>query len=525
MPMTSWIRLRPYSSAPRAGERGVVLILTLFIILITYALVTQMTLGTAVASQTTINNSRRMQMKSATVAAADQFMEHLTSDPSAGGDAQGMAADAAGLAGASEAMGGFGSEDGGAEGEVTEGEAPAEEADSLMDAWAKPMRIQIGEIQITAWAEDENAKFNLLSLISEDEDYRDIARRRFESILDRLRDEHDEDLSSADASIIADQLLEWLEGQTRDENYPYPLRKSTPEEQTHASIYCPEELLLLADVNEDLYFDQKLDDELFALGLESVFTVWTSLAFQPPDSDGQSAGASEEEATPQGAAEAAMEDSLASEEPIADAVEQAIPAEGGFSGAAEGDDGIGALVNINTAPRPVVEGILSEIGIPWTIITDILENRNEVDEEALLSMEDEAADQDFAEMELAQSRYGDLEQVPLRYLNTLEDLEEVGSWASLDEEQKQDVYDAFGVKSDVFSVFIYARMPPGDWQPEYRYDEPPGPVLRLRGVYYRRSTADGVKMIPLQAWHEVPFTRWRIPDFQDDLEPFVAPEF
>jgi hypothetical protein len=500
------------------------LILTLFIILITYALVTQMTLGTVVAGQTTINTARRMQMKSAAISATEQFMEHLTSDPSAGGEAQGMggAADMAG------AVGGFGdavADEGDREGEETEEQGSGDEADSLMDAWAQPMRIQVGEIQITAWAEDENAKFNLLSLVSDDEEYRDLSRRRFESILDRLRDEHDEDLNSADASIIADQLVEWLEGRTRDERYPYPLRKSSPEDQSFALMYCPEELLLLEDVNELLFFDQKLDDELFALGMEAAFTVWTSLAFDPPDSSGDETGALGEPETNTEAAESAMADALSSEEPTSEVEEPALLAEGGFKGAAEGEDGIGALLNLNTAPRPVVEGILSEIGIPWTIINDIIEYRNEVDEEALLAMEDELVDMDFAEMELQQSRYGDQEQVPVQFFSSLEDLEEVGSWASLDEELKQNVYEVFGIKSDVFSVFIYARIPPGDWHPEYRYDEPPGPVLRLRGVFYRRSTADGVKMIPLQSWHEVPFTRWRIPDFQDRLEPFVEPEF
>ena len=39
------------------------------------------------------------------------------------------------------------------------------------------------------------------------------------------------------------------------------------------------------------------------------------------------------------------------------------------------------------------------------------------------------------------------------------------------------------------------------------------------------NTGEGPKIVYLRRWHEVPFRRWRIPDFQRELPPFRAPQY
>ena len=77
-------------NSARSSERGVVLILTLFVLLITFALVTELTVSTSVAFQTTENRANHIRMEMAAYAAADQFMEALIGDASGAGGASGL---------------------------------------------------------------------------------------------------------------------------------------------------------------------------------------------------------------------------------------------------------------------------------------------------------------------------------------------------------------------------------------------------------------------------------------------------
>ena len=63
------------------------------------------------------------------------------------------------------------------------------------------------------------------------------------------------------------------------------------------------------------------------------------------------------------------------------------------------------------------------------------------------------------------------------------------------------------------------------WEPEGYYETPPGQSLRMRAIVWRVNTADGPKIVYLRPWHEVPFQRWRVPDFQRELPSFRAPEY
>ncbi|RMH01798.1 MAG: hypothetical protein D6702_10415, partial [Planctomycetota bacterium] len=288
-----------------AGRRGVVLILTLFVILITYALVAQLTLGTSVVAQTTRNAALRLRMRAACTSAAQQVLDALADDAQAAGagaSAAAAEATAEGLGGLDPGAAGTGG------GEEAGAGAEAEDADSFEDSWARPMRIMMGEIEIQTFVQDENSKFNLLSMLDEDEDRRRQARDRCAAILDRLRTGFDDDLDDLEAAQIRDDIVAWLEGRDRDQEYPRPPRFSNPEDQDWSFPYALEELLVLERIDEELFYDQVRPDDKYAPGLESVFTVWTSIDLEPPETGGL---APEEEAATGAGGEAAGQDPLA----------------------------------------------------------------------------------------------------------------------------------------------------------------------------------------------------------------------
>ena len=193
-------RLKGLAGGRRLGEGGVILILTLFVLLITYAMVTQLTLSTSVAWMTSKNASDRIRMELACKSAAEQILGVLADD-AAGGNLGGASAEAQSL------LGELGYADGDADsggGEGAEGEEVEEEpdSDSLQDSWAKPMRVVMGNIHITSWVQDECGKFNLLTLVSPEIEERDAAKDRCHRILDFLREEFDDDLDFPQAPVL-----------------------------------------------------------------------------------------------------------------------------------------------------------------------------------------------------------------------------------------------------------------------------------------------------------------------------------
>lgn len=534
------MKLRRASST----ESGVILLLTLFVILITYALVAQLTLGTAVSYQVAENSANRIRMRRAAMDVAGEELLRLLADDMPGGEAEEAAAGAADTLGDS----GFGGQ--GAPGE--EGEEGEEEeddgsnSDSRNDDWWRPTRFPIGDMEVHGFVQDENGKFNILTVFHPDEEERDAARDRFVRILDVLREDFDDDLTISEAERILDEFIIWCEGDLRSQKYPPAFRHSTmllgqiaTENQLAAASgegseeggepaqlvsqlflpYSLEELMLLESVDEDLFYDSVRPNDEIAPGLETVFTVYTTVNFDPPSEDelGSTEGpddlsdVTEEGGNTEESGDLSEESSLS--EPI-----------GGLDDILDAPAAIGALINLNTAPPAVIYGLQPTSMFPPYFVEQILTYRNEVDEEAALEMEGE--DRDYDQLELARAIFREDEQIPYKYFRNLEDLTKIEGWEDrLDPEQREAFEQLIGVQSDIFSVYLWCRVPDQDWQQEDHYEEPPGAVLRLKAVVWRRQGEDGAKFVFLEPWREVSRTRWHIPDFQDEIGVYREPDY
>ena len=544
------MRLRP----ARRKEGGVILLLTLFVILITYALVAQLTIGTSVSYQVAENSANRVRMqRAATDVSADELLRMLADDMPGGAEEEAAAA-------ADSLTGGFGQDPAAGEEGGEEEEDDGSNSDSRNDDWWRPTRFPIGEMEVHGYVQDENGKFNILQVFHPDEEEREAHRERFVRILDFMREDFEDDLDSREAARILEEFVEWVEGDLRDLEYPVPQRHSTMllaqlenEAQLSGSSagaaeelagsgggegggqaaqevrelflpYSLEELLLLESVTEELFYDQVRARDRIAPGIETVFTVYTTIDLDPPSADelGQvgdgtandlsdvDPGAGEEEA------DAGLEDEDSDSsltEPI-----------GGLDDILEAPAAIGTLININTAHPAVIEGLLPPELFPSFFVDQILRYRNEVDEEALAEMEGEQ--REFEEVELQRAIFREDDKIPYRYFRNLEDLANIEGWEERLEAEQREAFEALvGGQSDIFSVYLWCRIPDEGWEQKAHYEEPPGPVLRLKAVVWRRQGEDGAKFVFIEPWHEVTQTRWRIPDFQNELGAYFPPEY
>jgi hypothetical protein len=545
----------------RSRQSGVILILTLFVILITYALVAQLTIGTSVAYQTSKNGSDRIRMRTVAMSAADEVLRLLADD--APGAEEGAGAEGMGDAGdAFVPDGEQGSAPGDPEAEDT-GEGAEEEddgsnSDSFEDEWSRSARFPIGDMEVTAFVQDENSKLNLLTLFQSDPDLQEQARLRFVRILDELREGFDDDLTEQEGNLIMEELVAWIEGGTRDLDMPASARHSSTfigaeaaddssgddpgseaeptEEESEAIVYnelylpiALEELMLLEHVDEKLFYDELRRNNEIAPGLESVLTVYTSLALDPPSTDELSNPDTQGQAGDAGALDsAATEDALGNSSDDSAGTEESdsepVEVEGGLDDLLDAGAAFGPAINLNTTPVAVLRGLLPTSQMPEFMIDAILDYRNKVDEEALAESEGETVD--YKELELRRSLYREDNPIPHQYFRNLEDLNEVDGWEDrLDQEQRDAFLSLVSVQSDIFSIYLYCRVPAEEWTQENHYEEAPGPILRLKAVVWRRSGENGAKFLFIEPWHEVRGTRWRIPDFQDELGAYEIPEW
>jgi len=538
------MKLLPRQSRTRPQQQGVILILTLFVLFLVIALVTQLSLGAQVAHTATINRTVDTRMQMAAASAAEEVLTMIRDD------ANGQAS--SGLAGALAGPGafpGFGpdgaapGDSSGLDGQPTSGdgtdgegdgsEEDASASDSFEDTWARPMRLSMGDLEITTFVQDENGKFNILALISGDDDQRQEAFERTVRILDMMREDFDDDVQEFEARAMVEDIRRYMQTDSRTLDVPLMPRNSLKDEDLETRIQSLQELLLVDGITPELYYDQLRDRERIAPGLESVFTIWTMPEFDPPSSAGSSndASAASSDANGDSGTQGAPADSglgandSSGADPMATG-DRTVDGDGGLAGALEGDPPIGILINLNTALPAVLYGMMPTTRLPPVKITNFLEWRNEVDEEAVAA--EDTADEDPQERELRESIYGVEEPEPKQFLKSLEGLTEVDGFQEdqLDPEIQAEVQALFGVQSDVFRVCMYLRQQGQDeWEPERRYQEAPGRTLRLEATVWRRQAGDEVKILFLEPWHQVPYTRWRIPDFQNDQPAFRPPRY
>ena len=484
--------LRPVRFRPE--ERGVALVLTLIFSILLYILVAELVVSSRMVRSTGENDALLARMRNLMAYQLGDVEQQLIDDLA--GQMEEGGAGGAGLPGMSGGQGAAG-------GEEAPEEDPSTKCDSSRDAWCHPVGNADEDITTYVWVEDENRKFNLLSLWSQDEDFAEFSRDRLVRLLDSLREDTEFDLSTGDAERIAMEIKDWAKRPDL-EAIPRPRLKSDDERRREISLPMHlDELMLLPSVKEDLFFDKVLDGKVY-LGLESVLTIWTSLVKDPGDPEKVARQQAKQAATEGGNGASGGQGQGA-------AASTTGKQGGGLAAPAENEpppqpEGLGIRINVNTATRPVLRALFPPDKIPDRVIDAIIRYRNEVDEEEQAKLEEEGQSTDVTD-------FGDLQlgsDQKYKFFETVADLEKVEDFANLPDPQiKSDFQNALTTKSDVFTIHLASLFKRNDENRVYV-------LRRARSIVLRVDENGEGAIVPLVPFEERTGLRVQPIDMQEE---------
>ncbi|MFN0207424.1 MAG: hypothetical protein ACKVS6_14055 [Planctomycetota bacterium] len=508
-----------FSGRPRSG---VALLMTLFIVLIVAAVILQLSVTTSAEYAVSGNEAVIAKLESAAESALVDARQALIDDAQPQEDTSGGAG--AGIPGIPGAGGG-------------DPNAPAQnDADSLNDTWANDQETSVSDNQVKIHIEDENRKFNILSLVSKDQEYARASRERLVRIVDLMREFNgsEKDIDSSYAETIAANIQQWLEGNRK--NFERPNLHSNKPDTTTTLPLTLDELQLLDGIDEDIFYDQKRGKHIYP-GLESVLTIWTSIE----------AGAikNTNDTVPDPAAPAnpgSPSVSTSASPPTDPNEQQNNEAAVKDPSIAAGKSG-GVKININTAPPCILRALAPNYDIPAEVWDAVIRFRNQLDEEKLKKAQ-EAGDYvggefppgvDPATKIVDRTFYGQGESGPAtQFFSSLDDLNKIDEWKNCSNETaKKDLLKLLTTKSDVFSIYItvrpttgrgavqsqsvdafgFATTTPGADDPD---DAPGGIVRRLRQIVWRRTSEQETVLLPLIVREERFTRKVSIPEFPVD---------
>lgn len=353
-------------------------------------------------------------------------------------------------------LGGIAGAAGGGDGSAAAGGAPgqAEEdlaatADGSQDAWFEPQGFADSDITTYVFVEDENRKFNILSLVSADPEFARESKARFVRLIDYLREDSPMDLNTGDGERLAGQIIEWMRGQARSQQMPRPPLKSDGDQNEVSLMLHLDELRLFEGVTDELFYDTVLDNKLM-LGLESVLTVSTALATDPGDPDklalrgntgANASGNGSAQGQGQGQGQASGQAGQSGQSGQSGQGSGAQP--GGTGGTDVEPIGEGIRININTASRPVLRCLFGDNEVSPAVIEAILRHRNE---------DVPPSDEPQAE---ASALVDEGEKVKRKMFAEVQDLDEIPEFLNLGNPQTKELfYELTTTRSNVFTVHM-----------------------------------------------------------------------
>lgn len=525
---------------PARSERGVALLMTLFIVLIVAAVILQLALTTTADFAVSVNESVVARVEAAADTAFVDARKALLDDAQQSQDSGG---------GPGSAMAGGGSPIPGAGG-GDPSQQQADNSDSLNDPWAKDQETSVNDIQVRVHIEDENRKFNVLTLVSKDQEFARASRERLVRIIDYLREFNgtERDIDSGSAETIVANIVQWLEGNRK--GFERPTLHSNAPDSTVTLMVTLDELLAVEGIDEELLYDQRVNGVDYP-GLESVLTIYTSLEAGPlktnensnsnPTADGSAPGTTPGDSassnqTPGGSGSGNPAGGNSGSQ-------QNAPAEKGKDPSTEPGKSLGVKININTAPPSVLRALAPSFDIPTDVWDAVIRYRNQLDEEKLKQSKENGdylgdelpAGVDPATKIVDKTAFPTGEGAPATHIfSTLEDLNKVEEWKNLgNETAKKEVLKLLTTESDVFSIYIAARptsgvgatrsqgvdafgfatTTPGSNDPD---DMPGGIVRRIRQVVWRRKGTSETVLLPVVVREERWVRKVSVNDFPID---------
>jgi hypothetical protein len=382
-----------------------------------------------------------------------------------------------------------------ASGEVSSGGA----TDSREDEWARPQRTEMNDLQLRILVQDEDSKLNVLSIMTLNEEEANKAFERLVRVIENARKGTALEIDSGAAREMATRMLEFI-NRRPDQILPQPLQIS--DRPNNPDIGFPFTLREMVAIDpelftDDLFRDLRDEHDDVVHSLDAFLTVYSSLQ------EGQNQQQQQQPETP-----------APDPNPGPNNPGQQNPLGGAGQDEPAMPDG---KVNINTAPPAVLTALMDERDLPYDFWDDVIEYRNEPQEE-----EDE---EDVDEEDIPLNEYGD-EVVPRKFFASLDDLGQIEDWINLEPIVRGEVRNLLKTQSSVFSIYITARRPTGEEEiePETRREdvereeaEGQGLVRTVRSVVWRQVSGNSeVEIIPLVRWEVLDYVPYEILDYPDE---------
>jgi hypothetical protein len=505
-----------------ADRRGAALVLSFMVMLVLILILAQIKYSTDTAERVARNEETLLSMDLAIESALLQVFEDLKAD----GESD-SAAGAAGTAGqAGNPLAGAG--DGGAGGS-------SGPTDSKEDEWAKAQRTEIGQLQLRIQIQDEDSKFNLLSVLTEDEEEADKALDRLSRVIELSRKGTEVEIDGSTARRMAEGMLEYMRRRS-EQVVPRPVLLSDDEQDDDVGLPLSLREFVALDpelFSEDLFRDFLDEDEKVVHSLGSFLTVWSSVATleesqaEPgtPSTGGgagEDAGQEGQDGTGDGQGQDGGDDQ--GRDSGAGSQEDGGAQQGAGQGSAGVGDGQagqesepppGWAINLNTAPPAVLRGLMEDRELPYRFWDDVILYRNEEDD-TVEENEDPPLDEFGRPI------------VVKKFFQSIEDLAQIDGWENMEPIVQGELKALLKTQSQVFSIFITARKPTGEEridptarQADIEREEAEwqGLVRTVRAVVWRRVLGEGeVEIVPLVRWEALDYVPFEVLDFPESRE-------
>lgn len=495
----------------REAQRGAALMLSLMVMIILILIVFQISMSSSTDARVSGNDLELTVFDGAIESAMLKTLQDLADDAAADEES-------AGTGGADPLGGGANPFGTGADGA---GAAEATASDSRRDAWAKPQQTAINEVEVRVLIQDEDSKYNVLSMLTQDQDEAQKAFDRVVRILDMCREGTLNDIDNATAREMAEGMREFMSDR-RNTVLPQPVQLTDVEEFPDRGMPMSlGEFVVLPAFNEYHFRDFRDSEGNAVHSIASFLTMWTSVKTydeyiqEIKDAGGVGVtpsadpGASDAAPSPQtgnaGGGGLGGLNSGASGQGLGSAA----------AGANSGNGTPGIAVNINTAPSAVLHALFDRRDVPWDFLDEIVRYRNEEDEEAT----DPDADPVYDE-------FGD-EVIQTQIFESVEELAEVDGWDFIDPDIRQDFERFLTVRSQVFTVMISARASTArESENGYSTTRQAERERRERGtdrtktvrcVVWRYSDGEEIKMVLLEPWEVLSYLPIEVLDYPEDF--------
>jgi hypothetical protein len=477
---------------PATRRRGAALMMAVLVLLVLVMVVFQISISTGTDARIARNQTTLSAMDHAIESAMLQIFEDLQADAEADAASGQGGPGAGGLPGASGDTGGAGGAGG------PGGAGGGQATDSSRDDWASVDRQDINEIELRVLYQDEDSKYNVLNMLTDDDDEARKAYDRVVRILDACREGTADDIDGGQAERMATAMLEHMERRS-ESVLSRPVLLTDDEERFELGLPMSlRELVVLEPFDESHFRDYRDENGDIVHSIGSFLTLWTSLTtYDELVSPGSGAAAPETPAAPQDAANGAG----------AGGQDGAAPA----AGAQEPEPPTAPAVNVNRAPPAVLHSLMDDRDVPSYFWDALVEYRNEEDEEA----------EQPEEEDLEYSEFG--EELAIRKIfNSVDDLAQLDGWETLEPIVQAEIRQLTSVQSHVFSLFITARRRTGDesqadfWDVDaIREEEESGTDLMrtVHCVVWRRSSGGDVEIVPIVRWELIDYAPYEVLDY------------